>query len=178
MKASAPDMPAWLQWIVWAAAGVTAIGLLWQKAVHPAVTAYVEAQVTRPVIRAIVGEFKDDLNHIAVLDEIAAQFKTNAGSSLKDAINRLESTASTSAAAVIEQKIENEATRSQMAQLRVLVDRLTAQVDLGLMSNIRLEQGAEMIASDLAASIKRADDEPSGEAGAAADAGLKSGGTD
>ncbi len=181
-------MAVWVQWVIAAAALVTALGVLWRQAVLPAVRKIASEQVTRPVLDRIVDIYKDNLNHFSVLDDIARQFKTNAGSSLKDSVNRLESaaeesarTAHEAAVAVKGLAVEAEASRRQTSEMRVLLDDLRAQVRLGMLSVLRQEAGqqaqdagAAVVASDLAASIHRADTEESGEAGAAADAGLRS----
>ncbi len=181
-------MAAWVQWVIAAAALVTSLGILWRSAVLPAVRKIASEQVTRPVIDRIVETYKDNLNHFSVLDDIARQFTTNAGSSLKDSGNRLEHaaeesarTAHEAAVAVKGLAVEAEASRRQTSEMRVLLDDLRAQVTLGIRSVLRQEAGqqaqdagAAVVADDLARSIGRADAEPSGEAGAAADAGLRS----
>lgn len=167
-------MPFWLQVLLWMAAGLTALGVIWQKGIKPAVRVLRQAQDTIAVMDAVVVEFKGNLHHLAVLDDIAHEFKTNNGSSLKDAIVRLEASAHKAAVAASEAKIESEANRQQIAQVRVIADRMSAMIDLGLVSNQRIESAAVVVKDELAAAQERADAEPTGEPGAAADAGFKS----
>lgn len=64
--------------------------------------------------------------------------------------------------------------RIQISRLILLVQRLTQQGEDTLTVTQRLEQTAAHVAQDLAASIVRADRAPADEAGAGADAALRS----
>ena len=63
----------WFRFLVGAAAGVTAISILWQK-------------VIKPIVRAATAL----ITSATTLAEIADQFKPNHGSSLVDRISRIE----------------------------------------------------------------------------------------
>lgn len=70
---SALDHAGWFRFLVASAAGVTAISILWQKAI-------------KPIVRAATAL----ITSATTLAEIAEQFKPNHGSSLVDRISRIE----------------------------------------------------------------------------------------
>jgi hypothetical protein len=84
-------VPAWLQWVIGAATLVTATSVLWSKLFRPLARLIVMVEESAPVLK-----------------EIAAQFRTDSGSSLRDTIDRIELAADKAAAAalVLERKVE------------------------------------------------------------------------
>lgn len=127
--------PEIVNWILGTAAVIAALTVIWKQAVLPGVQRIATEQVTRPVLDRIVEVFRDNLNHMEVLDDIAHEFKTNSGSSLKDAMNRLERAAEQNEMAVAALQTQAEAQRIQLAENRVLLDRLAQQLDLGLLNH-------------------------------------------
>ena len=75
----APVIHPWVQYVLWAAAFVAAIAVIWAK-------------VFRPMMNLVSAA--------AVLQEIVKQFRTDSGSSLRDVVNRLEESAKVAAAAL------------------------------------------------------------------------------
>lgn len=65
-----------IDWLVYAGAAVGAIALIWRTVIKPTVTAYSKIDEYGPV-----------------LEEIAKQFKSDSGSTLKDIVTRLETSA-------------------------------------------------------------------------------------
>ncbi len=53
-------MPVFVQVLLWVAAGLTAIGVIWKTVAKPILLGTIKTQVTLPVINAVVFEFKDD----------------------------------------------------------------------------------------------------------------------
>ena len=192
-------IPGWIQLIIAAAALVTALGVLFQKVVRPGVKAASTAEEMLPLLRELTVTFKDTPNAFKVLYAMAGQFKTDSGSSLRDVVNRLED-ASTDAKNIINQlRVDvasdrqlDERDRQELRAMLLSMDRLATQVAVLITSGIRVEEDRVLVAealtlreqvtdkaiasvaSDLAASKKRADDTPEGEAGAAADAASQS----
>jgi len=108
-------MPPWAIVIVSLATVLVAMVTLWQKAIKPMALTIAEANNAVPVMRALVDAFSGDPNVLAVLQQIAAQFRTDSGSSLRDVVNSLAEAA--------------EANRVSNEQLSKLLKELTDKVD-------------------------------------------------
>lgn len=173
-------MPTWIAYILGAAALVTALGVLWKKVVQPAlnfVVAFVVAEREMlPLLQELTEVFKDTPHAFAVLDELVSQVRTNDGSSLRDAINRIEAASDKAAALSESLKIGVKAAellagidRDKLQTLALMLDRVGVRVDAGAATGLRNENRAIGVAEDLAASQHRADQVESTEAGAAAD---------
>lgn len=174
-------MPTWIAYILGAAALVTALGVLWKKVLRPVgkfvVQFVVAIQEMLPLLQELTSVFRDTPHAFKVLDEIVAQFRTDSGSSLRDAVNRLEEQAekqSTAAEALrisaLAQQQVVEMDRAQLRRVEIVLDRLDQNVKAGAATGLRNEERAIGVADDLAAAHKRADEAESNEAGAAADA--------
>lgn len=88
---AATMMPTWVQLIISAAAVVMAVGTLW-KVILPGSKLIAEWAAIMPVLRTLVKEFAENPGSLKVLKQISDQFSTDSGSSLRDAINRVEAT--------------------------------------------------------------------------------------
>jgi hypothetical protein len=170
-------MPTWIQVIIGAAALATAIGILWAKVLKPGAKLIATMENLLPVSRELVKAFKDTPEAFKVLHEIAVQFKTDSGSSLRDVVNRLETAANESRVAAEQLKVGVEATKllSEMDRARIdrfmmKLDRLDVKVTAGAATGMRIEKAATGVADDLAAAHRRADEADGGDAGSAADA--------
>jgi hypothetical protein len=101
-------MPLWLQWIIGTGAGIGAIGVIWTKLIRPLgqLISYLHAAI--PLNQALVTQFKDNSDYFPVLKEIAGQFKTDSGSTLRDIVNGLATSADEAkiAAKIIQVKAE------------------------------------------------------------------------
>src|SRR5688572_5413809 len=86
-------MPLWLQWIIGVGAAVGALAVIWTKLIRPLgqLIAYLHDAI--PLNQALVEHFKDNMNYLPVLKEIASQFKTDSGSTLRDVVNGLSDSA-------------------------------------------------------------------------------------
>jgi hypothetical protein len=181
-------MPLWLTIIASILTGIAAalvsIGIIWKKLLLP-IGGVVRLIVDlHPLLESLLLKFGDKPNAFAVLDEIAEQFKTNDGSSLRDVVDRLEKAAAENKisadqakAAADFLKIGVEATRqvseidrATVRRVEVLLDRLGVKVEESAATGKRMEYAAGVVAEDLAAAHKRADEAGEGEPGAAADA--------
>lgn len=85
-----PDMPLWLQWILGSSAVIGALAVLWTKLIRPLSKVIVFLDQLLPLLTDLLARSKKDPDYLSVLSEIAAQFKTDSGSTLRDVINRLE----------------------------------------------------------------------------------------
>jgi len=150
-------MPSWVLYIIGTAAVVTAIGVLWTKAIKPTAKLITTTDQMLPLLITLTETFKSNPNGFKVLNEIAAQFKTDSGSSLRDVVNRLEEAAKENRAAadllkvgVEAQKQLGEQDREQLRQLLISLDRVGVKVDAGAATGLRNEAAAKVVASDLA----------------------------
>jgi len=171
-------MPYWLQIIVWISGGLLAVGVIWKKLLQPLGKLVGLIVELLPLLRAMIKAFEGNPNAFAVLNEIVSQFKTDSGSSLRDAIDRLETAVEHLGAAALESKgvaaaakeaadflkigVEakkqvDEIDRATMRRLEVLLDRLGVKVDEGAATGMRIEHAAGVVAEDLAAANKLAD---------------------
>ncbi len=175
-------------WITGAAAVVLALGVLWTKALRPGARLISQAERTVPVMQALVDTFGRDTVVFSVLNEIAAEFRTNSGSTLRDVVDRLEArlieqdardfkleadlASATREALDVADKLRinveaarllSEADRRRMGELLVLLGRVSATVDVS-------QAIGQATADDLAASHARADDHVDADPGSAADA--------
>lgn len=164
-------MPFPVQVILWTAAAVTAIGVIWKAIAKPLVLAAIETQVTLPVVRAVVAQFRgSDLDKLSVLSDIAENFPHN-GSSLPSSLARIEKDLADLRA---EMKTNAGVNREQMAHVAARTDRIDA-------ATLRVEAAAGLaataaakVATRLAKAEERAD-EVNGVPGEASDAAAKSG---
>lgn len=173
------NMPQWITYLIWAAAVVTASTVLigfpvvfWTKVIKPTLKFFRTAEEMVPLLRELTKEFKDQPEAFGVLKEIAAQFHTDHGTTLRDVINELQVTASDLTARAEASKILDEQLAAQIARLTVKVDDNTAKGEVAAATGKRLEQHANNVAQDLAEAHKRAD-AVSGEPGEAADASVQ-----
>lgn len=167
-------MPVWIQVLVALAAFVTAVGVLWTRVLRPVARGLAHAERMVPLLQELTEQLHDTPNSFAILKEIIAQFRTDSGSSLRDAINRIEAAANDNRVAAQVLSVNLEATkqlaaqdRSQIARLLVLLDRVNAKVDIQAME-------AGVIADNLEATHSRAEaQDESSPPGKAADAAMR-----
>lgn len=187
-------MPEWVQWLIAAAAVVTALGVLWAKVVRPGFRAAKTADEMLPLLVELTAVFRGNQSAFSVLENIASQFRTDSGSSLRDVVDRLELAADENRQAAEILKIGAEATRQlavrdreQVERIVLMVDRLTVKVDAVTSSAGRIEAAARIVASDLVKAQEAVDgvaidlaeahvraDEVEGHPGEAADAASRS----
>lgn len=85
-----PTMPHWAQYFILASLLIGALAVIWTKFVQPLSKLIVFLSQILPMLQAFLEKDKKDPDYQEVLFEIAKQFKTDSGSSLRDVINRLE----------------------------------------------------------------------------------------
>lgn len=83
-------IPNWLQIVLWSAGGIAALTVIWKQLLHPLAKLISYLQEALPLVRELTTQFKDTPNSFSVLEEIAAQFKTDSGSTLRDIINAIQ----------------------------------------------------------------------------------------
>jgi len=146
-------MPTWATYIVIAAAVVTASGVLWVKLIRPLANLITMVGKLLPLLTVLTDTFKDNPDAFKVLEEIAAEFRTNDGSSLKDQVNRIEqigvqATAVAEAARVAADELKvgvearrlmAEQDRKQMQDLMLKLDRVNETVKNGAATGLRVE---------------------------------------
>lgn len=143
------QIPDFLQIMLWVAGGLTALGVIYLKGLRPLSKFISETERAVPVLKTVTDKLNDPII-VDVIVDMAKQFQTDSGSSLRDVVNRLE-TASIEAKAVtdvLRVTIEGsrqlqDGDRQQIARLLILLDRLQLQADTNT--------GKIMVASDAAA---------------------------
>lgn len=140
-------MPAVVSIILGVSAVIVALGVIWTKVIRPFAIG--------------IATFE---HNVPVLLEIAAQFRTDSGSTLRDVVNRLE-------AASTENKLSNdqlratlegarqlaESDRMRVDRLIALLDRVDVRTTATAVGVAESAAGAAVIAEDLAAAHDRAD---------------------
>ena len=86
-------MPAWLQWLVWVAGGITALAVIWTKFVRPTARFIARIEAMAPLLVELTEQLKGSPQSFQILKEIVAQFRSDSGSSLRDVVDRLEKAA-------------------------------------------------------------------------------------
>jgi hypothetical protein len=82
-------MPDWVQWVIAVGAIVTALGIVFKKVILPGYRGVGAIEDALPVFREFTATFKGKTDVFKVIYEIAAQFRTDSGSSLRDAVDQL-----------------------------------------------------------------------------------------
>ncbi len=130
-----------------------------------------------PLLTETVETCRGQARLMEVVNEIALQFETDDGLSMKDAVNRLDASAKEQYAAaeclkvgVREDRHKAELDREQLQRLLIELHRLTIKVEATIATTDRIEVAAKGVAQDLSDAHRRADEVGSGEHGAAADA--------
>jgi hypothetical protein len=175
-------MPASAQWFITAAAVVTAIGLLIKKVIIPGYKGVGALEDALPVFREFTATFKGKTDVFKVIEEIAQQFRTDSGSSLRDAVDQLGRYAernrlsaekaaevANQAAAVAEQAAEDnrrsneqlmirfEAQRQLDEQRSEQQERLVLKVDRAAVKLDQMMHDRAQVATDLTAREKKVD---------------------
>lgn len=83
-------IPDWLQITLWTAGGIAACTVIWKQLLHPLARLISYLQEALPLVRELTAQFKETPDSFSVLEEIAAQFKTDSGSTLRDIINNIQ----------------------------------------------------------------------------------------
>jgi methyl-accepting chemotaxis protein len=161
-----------LGYIVLAGAVLTALGIIWKKGILPLALFISHVNEMVPLLKALNETFKDNPTGFKVLNEIAAQFRTDSGSSLRDVVNRLEVAAKDNKEAaeraavaadnlrigVEAQRLLDVKDREVMQELTLKLDRVKTRVMEGSATSSRIEENASHVAEDLAESRKREGD--------------------
>lgn len=135
-----------------------------------------------PLLAEIVEILRGQSKLVALSEDIHAQLHANGGSSLKDAVDRLEEAEKQKQVVteslriqLVEDQLKAEQGRNQLQQLLITLNRLLIKIDHTTAATDRIETAAAGVANDLAASQKRADSvTPGSDPGKAADAASRS----
>lgn len=145
------EMPSWLTVMMWTAGGLAAAGAIYAKGLKPLSKFIAETERSVPVLKAVTDKLSDP-DIIDVIVAMAKQFQTDSGSSLRDVVNRLEAASieATRVSDILRVTMEGtrqlqDADRTQIARLLVLLDRIQLQADMNT--------GRIMVASDAAAAL-------------------------
>lgn len=130
-------MPTWLSITIGIGGGITSLAIMWRQILRPGAKLIAALDEAVPLLHVAVDSFGQNSTALKVLADIASQFRTDSGSSLRDVINRLEQAAFDAAAVARVAKEKAEAVRllavedrENMAELQVLVERFTRALDV------------------------------------------------
>lgn len=173
-------MPTYLAITIAVASGLVAMGTVWRMLIKPMAELIVLEQKLLPLLKDQVRVLGMIPQVWEVVAEIVEQVRTNAGSSMKDILNRLDDSSKANARAADVLKVEVEASRQlavadreQLSRLLQTLDRLTVKVNAGDVQRDRMEAATATVAADLQGSHDRAD-AVDGAAGEASDAASRS----
>jgi len=171
-------MPTVVYWVGGLAALITALGVLWTKAVRPAARLIAASEELIPLLRELTVAFRDTPHVFAILDEIVSQVRNDSGSTLKDIVEALERTGAVNEEAVGKLTDNLAALNVAVEVVKALLAALDARVVSGAIraqaSSDKAQEDRVVIAADLAAAHERADAVPaSGDSGGAADAAMR-----
>lgn len=128
-------MPAWAQWVLGAAALVTAIKVLW-TVIGKLSTIIVLQRELQPVLIDLLKQFEDSPGAFKVLKEMSQEFRSDSGSTLKDQMNRLEHAlelmrlvAKAQAVSMLSQAELAADDRAKLGDLLLRLDRLNVKSD-------------------------------------------------
>lgn len=133
-----PTMPHWAQYVILLSLFVGAVVVIWNKLIKPLgeLLAYLHDAI--PLNRQLVEHFKDNQNYLPVLKDIAKQFTTDSGSTLRDTVNRIEEAAKRAEAAAEELRIKAAILREEVAVVKALAtaDRAEAAHKLVILDGL------------------------------------------
>lgn len=131
-------MPHWAQWVILLSLFVGAVAVIWTKLIKPLgeLLAYLHDAI--PLNRQLVEHFKDNQNYLPVLKEMAGQFKTDSGSTLRDVVNRIEEAAKRAETAAEELRIKAGILKEEVAIVKALAtaDRAEAAHKLVILDGL------------------------------------------
>lgn len=182
-------MPESAQWLITAAAAVTAIGLLIKKVIIPGYRGVGALEDALPVFREFTETFKGNTDVFVVIKDIAQQFRTDSGSSLRDAVDQLGRYAernrlsaekaadvANNAAAVASQAADDNRRSNEQLMIRLEAqkeldqvraeqqERLVLKVDRATVKLDQMMSDRAQVAADLTAREKKVDEASSGVA--------------
>jgi len=153
-------VPRLLQFILWTAAGISALGVIYYKGVRPLANFIAAVEEAVPVLKTI-SEKLNDPNLVDVIVAMAKQFQTNSGSSLRDVVNRLEvaSVEASHLSEILRVTMEGsrqlqESERAQVARLLVLLEHVQLQANTNTERIMDASDLAAGLAADVATELK------------------------
>lgn len=118
--------PPWVSLIIAASALLTAVAIVWRLLVKPMFRLIKTGEQVIPLMNNLIDAMSETKTPFSVLDDIIAQFRTNSGSSLKDAINRLEAAITDLHSMGQSAKSMADADRARVAAMSVQLEDLNA----------------------------------------------------
>lgn len=112
--------PLWLQWIIGAGAVVGALAAIWTKGIKPLDKLIRDLHDQLELLAEMTAHHKLNPAMVEILAEIAAQFKSDSGSTLRDVVNRLETAATESKDAAKDLRVKAEVLEVGVAAVKAL----------------------------------------------------------
>jgi uncharacterized phage infection (PIP) family protein YhgE len=95
-------MPDWIVWLITIPVAMTAVGFFIRRLIIPGYRMIGSVEDAVPVFKEFTATFQNDPDIFKVIKDIASQFRTDSGSSLRDAVDQLGKLAETNLANVEE----------------------------------------------------------------------------
>lgn len=140
-------MPTWLIITTGVLGGVVTLSAIWNKVLRPLALAISAVERAVPVMKVLTDTFGEDATTIRVLKDIAAEFRTDSGQSLRDLANRLEDSANENKSAVNLLQVRLESMkemavrdREHLAHLTQTLDRMRQQLEQVITTVKRVEE--------------------------------------
>lgn len=140
-------MPTWLIIATSIMGAIIALSTVWSKVLKPLALGISAVERAVPVMKVLTDTFGEDATTIRVLKDIAAEFRTDSGQSLRDLANRLEDSANENRSAVHLLQVRLEAMkemavrdREHLASLMQSLDRMRQQIEQVIASSRRVEK--------------------------------------
>lgn len=83
-------MPAWAGAVLAVAAVTAALSVIWTKLLHPAARLVTTSEAMVPLLVELTEVFRDQPESFRTLSAIAAEFRSESGTTLREIVNRLE----------------------------------------------------------------------------------------
>lgn len=130
-------MPLWLTLIIGIGGGLSALAVVWRQVLRPGAKLIASMDEAVPLLKTAIDVFGNNWTALQVLGDIAKEFRTDSGSSLRDVVNRLEQAANSAVTAAEIAKTKVEAVRllavedrASVKELEVLVTRFMKALDI------------------------------------------------
>lgn len=157
-------IPLGVKVIVGGAAVLTAAGVIWRVLIKPLANFITRSEQMVPMMDQLLVAFQGSPEAFKTLSEIAKQFHTDSGTTLRDVINRLEEAAKDNKYSSEALRVEAQAAkelagldRAQILRVMMQLDRMLVRMDDARDSRARIEGNTASLLEDTNAAHERAE---------------------
>ncbi len=148
-------MPTWVTIVLATAGVISAVAVIWTKLLRPAARLVTTSEVMVPLLIELTEVFRGQPESFRILSDIAGQFKTDSGTSLRDVVNRLELAALENHHASERLKVGVELSRVLAERDREAVQHLIVLLDRLSIRAQHLEDDRAAVAANLVEAERR-----------------------